>query len=102
MIRRPPRSTLFPYTTLFRSDHPDGRYEVRFGCVGCTTVIVFEYVLSLSLLDRNTPRQNTSPQIMSHPAFCVQREMSGPVVKTFPVSAASVTMVPTVAPTTWP
>src|SRR2546427_7225552 len=24
MIRRPPRSTLFPYTTLFRSDGPDG------------------------------------------------------------------------------
>src|SRR5258708_10585957 len=24
MIRRPPRSTLFPYTTLFRSSHPDG------------------------------------------------------------------------------
>src|ERR1043166_4966752 len=24
MIRRPPRSTLFPYTTLFRSDEPDG------------------------------------------------------------------------------
>src|SRR2546428_9402138 len=24
MIRRPPRSTLFPYTTLFRSDHPEG------------------------------------------------------------------------------
>src|SRR2546425_11646558 len=23
MIRRPPRSTLFPYTTLFRSDYPD-------------------------------------------------------------------------------
>src|SRR5256885_10808444 len=23
MIRRPPRSTLFPYTTLFRSEHPD-------------------------------------------------------------------------------
>src|SRR3712207_7702529 len=32
MIRRPPRSTLFPYTTLFRSfsmtNVPDGRYEV--------------------------------------------------------------------------
>src|SRR2546430_4548397 len=25
MIRRPPRSTLFPYTTLFRSDHDRGR-----------------------------------------------------------------------------
>src|SRR2546425_7849440 len=29
MIRRPPRSTLFPYTTLFRS-HPDVRGDVRF------------------------------------------------------------------------
>src|SRR3712207_7274026 len=30
MIRRPPRSTLFPYTTLFRSDVlPDARQEVR-------------------------------------------------------------------------
>src|SRR5258708_22984712 len=25
MIRRPPRSTLFPYTTLFRSHHPEAR-----------------------------------------------------------------------------
>src|SRR5256885_10714387 len=29
MIRRPPRSTLFPYTTLFRSAHPDNRPESR-------------------------------------------------------------------------
>src|SRR3712207_9111809 len=30
MIRRPPRSTLFPYTTLFRSDHDrSGRYACR-------------------------------------------------------------------------
>src|SRR2546422_8961719 len=28
MIRRPPRSTLFPYTTLFRSLQPDGAYKV--------------------------------------------------------------------------
>src|SRR3712207_9352840 len=28
MIRRPPRSTLFPYTTLFRSDHPSEVVEV--------------------------------------------------------------------------
>src|SRR5256885_5831457 len=28
MIRRPPRSTLFPYTTLFRSDRPLGRPEL--------------------------------------------------------------------------
>src|SRR2546430_12787594 len=29
MIRRPPRSTLFPYTTLFRSHRPDELYERR-------------------------------------------------------------------------
>src|SRR5256885_5475629 len=29
MIRRPPRSTLFPYTTLFRSLHPDRRHDAR-------------------------------------------------------------------------
>src|SRR3712207_954896 len=29
MIRRPPRSTLFPYTTLFRSDADDGRRELH-------------------------------------------------------------------------
>src|SRR2546430_13541698 len=28
MIRRPPRSTLFPYTTLFRSDHQSGEYRL--------------------------------------------------------------------------
>src|SRR6266566_2878623 len=33
MIRRPPRSTLFPYTTLFRS-RPGGRRRQR-GCAGC-------------------------------------------------------------------
>ena len=32
MIRRPPRSTLFPYTTLFRS--PDNRYIINVGSVG--------------------------------------------------------------------
>src|SRR5687768_18355917 len=29
MLRRPPRSTLFPYTTLFRSDHDRGEIERR-------------------------------------------------------------------------
>src|SRR3712207_8873040 len=29
MIRRPPRSTLFPYTTLFRSDQQEGRARAR-------------------------------------------------------------------------
>src|SRR5438067_8660816 len=32
MIRRPPRSTLFPYTTLFRSHFPNARASARGGC----------------------------------------------------------------------
>src|SRR5688500_20335833 len=59
MLRRPPRSTLFPYTTLFRSRSPDwaqvhqAEYraaqqpvivgELGSGCVGCRTFPV-EYV----------------------------------------------------------
>src|SRR5947199_7446919 len=34
MIRRPPRSTLFPYTTLFRSGHRSGRTMPHAGCLG--------------------------------------------------------------------
>src|SRR6201990_1828742 len=36
MIRRPPRSTLFPYTTLFRSDFEQIRYEVADGILTIT------------------------------------------------------------------
>src|SRR3712207_7990492 len=38
MIRRPPRSTLFPYTTLFRSKHKQGMYyyfACRYADMGC-------------------------------------------------------------------
>src|SRR2546430_7959320 len=37
MIRRPPRSTLFPYTTLFRSENPDLAYVLR-TCFRCIVV----------------------------------------------------------------
>src|SRR2546430_11999791 len=48
MIRRPPRSTLFPYTTLFRSsrvDHPEGRPK---------EVVALLHVLRQSLRSRDT------------------------------------------------
>src|SRR2546425_6993412 len=48
MIRRPPRSTLFPYTTLFRSDAPvqtllpvNGTWITRYGLYGAWCVEVF-------------------------------------------------------------
>src|SRR2546430_10277549 len=37
MIRRPPRSTLFPYTTLFRSTADSATYEIAYGAIGQPT-----------------------------------------------------------------
>src|SRR2546427_8671645 len=37
MIRRPPRSTLFPYTTLFRSPTSRSRSRICFESAGCAT-----------------------------------------------------------------
>src|SRR3712207_7728443 len=45
MIRRPPRSTLFPYTTLFRSR---GRGEKRLGCAHC----LFDRELAVADVER--------------------------------------------------
>src|SRR3712207_7273430 len=39
MIRRPPRSTLFPYTTLFRSDHPGNPHIDPAGQPGADDVV---------------------------------------------------------------
>src|SRR3712207_8917100 len=38
MIRRPPRSTLFPYTTLFRSHREPGRHAAEDGLIGSAEV----------------------------------------------------------------
>src|SRR5258708_26751893 len=39
MIRRPPRSTLFPYTTLFRSVPVRGRHRIRWGHLGLAVAV---------------------------------------------------------------
>src|SRR5256885_8761422 len=87
MIRRPPRSTLFPYTTLFRSQNP----------VGCLLVAVDGHsargVCSWSLLiawrsktlstsrrtphrppDRKSTRLNSSHLVISYAVFCLKKK----------------------------
>src|SRR5258708_21193150 len=73
MIRRPPRSTLFPYTTLFRSVPDRRRYrtrifasEFRTGCDGPGT-----WAWSL---DRKSTRLNSSHQIISYAVFCLKKK----------------------------
>src|SRR5688500_19159267 len=96
MLRRPPRSTLFPYTTLFRSRSPDwaqvhqAEYraaqqpvivgELGSGCVGCRTYPV-EYVPQHDPAvdryvegDRKSTRLNSSHLVISYAVFCLKKK----------------------------
>src|SRR2546426_4138152 len=79
MIRRPPRSTLFPYTTLFRSHRlrpvdPHGRDQRhaltgrRGGLRGGTRAG------ALPLLDRKSTRLNSSHLVISYAVFCLKKK----------------------------
>src|SRR3989442_9924599 len=69
MIRRPPRSTLFPYTTLFRSPF------FRFILVGFA-VVDFSIVSILwsVVLDRKSTRLNSSHVRISYAVFCLKKK----------------------------
>src|SRR5258708_18641915 len=74
MIRRPPRSTLFPYTTLFRSKgeysfpRDETRKRWRRGLCPCQ-----------SRLDRKSTRLNSSHQIISYAVFCLKKKKNAPL-----------------------
>src|SRR5258708_8549234 len=73
MIRRPPRSTLFPYTTLFRSVTSC----LGFGLPPCVMLRWCSSVLSsphFFHLDRKSTRLNSSHQIISYAVFCLKKK----------------------------
>src|SRR2546428_9344426 len=78
MIRRPPRSTLFPYTTLFRSNMAgnaafDGLREMGLeGTVSSGTVNVAARYGSLA--DRKSTRLNSSHDQISYAVFCLKKK----------------------------
>src|SRR3712207_7935369 len=90
MIRRPPRSTLFPYTTLFRSDHgimplytPLGgswlnmtesvqRILKKRGLAGQHPTTVNEIIAVLE--DRKSTRLNSSHANISYAVFCLKKK----------------------------
>src|SRR3712207_8902493 len=94
MIRRPPRSTLFPYTTLFRSRRDaaeagahrverdlgvDGREEIQ--ATGANDVhVLFQHtrvegVLQHALIgDRKSTRLNSSHANISYAVFCLKKK----------------------------
>src|SRR3712207_7035107 len=90
MIRRPPRSTLFPYTTLFRSARPDPeanaalrrRAAERAREVGAASYIEDTWPLPVApanagakeLRDRKSTRLNSSHANISYAVFCLKKK----------------------------
>src|SRR5438552_13740384 len=68
MVPRPPRSTLFPYTTLFRSE--GGRKRQALSDPSPSRSTVGEG----SLRDRKSTRLNSSHQIISYAVFCLKKK----------------------------
>src|SRR5258708_12763440 len=81
MIRRPPRSTLFPYTTLFRSAGGFS-HDVVDGCVGghrgddaaLRPAAGRRSRSGETLSDRKSTRLNSSHQIISYAVFCLKKK----------------------------
>src|SRR5256885_10383937 len=96
MIRRPPRSTLFPYTTLFRSSDVSGRLggvgsqdiwvstrpttsdlwsaPVNLGPTVNSTAFDGAPALSFDGTDRKSTRLNSSHLVISYAVFCLKKK----------------------------
>src|SRR3712207_8415550 len=93
MIRRPPRSTLFPYTTLFRSCTPSGNFGnitaglfakemglpvKRFIAANNANDVVYQYLKSgiyhPQPRDRKSTRLNSSHANISYAVFCLKKK----------------------------
>src|SRR5690242_20826117 len=77
MIRRPPRSTLFPYTTLFRSpvgpalhQYRDPRAQRRVRCAQ----------------DRKSTRLNSSHMSISYAVFCLKKKKKNKITDKYCIS----------------
>src|SRR3712207_7817113 len=97
MIRRPPRSTLFPYTTLFRSTAGDVR-SVQLDGVGhyaaleapeALSAVILEFLSSVE--DRKSTRLNSSHANISYAVFCLKKKNSVEVSHFLPSETSSVT-----------
>src|SRR3712207_7092459 len=90
MIRRPPRSTLFPYTTLFRSTariqgcigvlcplHIQGLTNLLYALLGQAVVLLFIGLVQFkesAYPDRKSTRLNSSHANISYAVFCLKKK----------------------------
>src|SRR5438445_9324904 len=78
MLRRPPRSTLFPYTTLFRSEKVSyhGKF-VNFDNVGLGWKPIRAHIplyVPATATDRKSTRLNSSHANISYAVFCLKKK----------------------------
>src|SRR2546430_11175712 len=90
MIRRPPRSTLFPYTTLFRSSRVgswDGNQELQQTQIWSRSCFLLPLGNHMNFWpsperiearDRKSTRLNSSHSQSSYAVFCLQKKDAGP------------------------
>src|SRR2546426_8234889 len=82
MIRRPPRSTLFPYTTLFRSRHFAHAWRQTMTSQETKSASLQDAFDELSLEaetprpDRKSTRLNSSHLVISYAVFCLKKKMN--------------------------
>src|SRR5438034_8140508 len=84
MLRRPPRSTLFPYTTLFRSQvaaleangHPVARIDLKDKKDIGQEFFRWEFAVANSQRkkDRKSTRLNSSHTVISYAVFCLKKK----------------------------
>src|SRR5437867_8516183 len=82
MLRRPPGSTLFPYTTLFRSPGVDtdrfrpraDRRELRRRLGLSESAFLLLTIRPLSPIDRKSTRLNSSHRTISYAVFCLKKK----------------------------
>src|SRR5260221_7672567 len=102
MIRRPPRSTLFPYTTLFRSNWPLSRLALSWGANRLARLLVGTEVRDWTAgfkcyrremladqqtgQDRKTTRLNSSHTVISYSVFCLKKKKRNTVWLLAPIT----------------
>src|SRR3989442_11940696 len=76
MIRRPPRSTLFPYTTLFRSSVKQSMAvsNGKIIAIGTDEEIKTKYNSNDLTIDRKSTRLNSSHVRISYAVFCLKKK----------------------------
>src|SRR5438445_5151067 len=90
MIRRPPRSTLFPYTTLFRSMNArfDDAFQLEMmdACRGADALVCFNRLFDteqgVAYGDRKSTRLNSSHANISYAVFCLKKKKKKNINKT--------------------